>query len=180
MYFFFRKWLKYGSALNVVVSNLTGLAILLHFRRKFNLGTHGYLTSVAATLMAPAVITITASKYIEDSVLLGPSCPTCLEVRAGVLQVLASFAYQALICPVTCIYLSRRYSTYLTPKINFKPNLIYAMKCRSTVVYSSFFLIACNFAAGYFTPYKQGEEMDNVVMKEAILKGKAYLEHFLE
>jgi len=172
----FRRWLKYGSFFNVLSTNLTGLVILVHFRRRFHLGNHGYFTSVAATLMAPAVITIGASRYIQNSVLLGSSCPTCLEVRGGVVQVLSSFGYQAVIVPITCIYLSRRYNTNLLAKQNFQPNVLFALKNIKASVYSSFILIALNAAIGYYTVYRQGQEMDTVIMKEAISKGKAFLD----
>lgn len=176
----FRYWLKYGKVLNIVTTNLTGITMLIHFRRKFHLKSHGIFHTALAALFIPAAMTSIVAKFNHDSVLLAPSCPTCLEVRSGVSQVLTSAVYSAVIAPITCIYLSKQHHTYLNPKHSFQPNLLYALRMKPATLNCGLLLIALNFAAGYFTVYKQGQELDNVIVKEAIGRGKAYLENIRE
>lgn len=163
--------------MNIIVANFTGLSMIVHFRRKFNLRAQGIVQSVFATLMVPAAMTGMIYKRHEENLLLTPSCPTCLEVRSGVSLVLTSFLYSLAIAPLTCIYLSRQHNTYLDPKHSFRPNLIYAFKMKSRTFNFALLLIVANFASGYFTLHKQGQEVDKVIVKQAVARGKSFVEN---
>lgn len=169
------RFFRYSHHILAASSAISAILVNTHFRNKFHLFSYGMAFSYAPTVVIPTIGSIIADELLMSEVMLQPECRECLEVRSGVVQAAISVFYSSIMAPLSSIYLSRKYYTYLT-KHNFQPDLKHALKTTSFARMCGLWLVIWNFAVGAFVRRKQNQELEYIVAHEPYHVTKQLLE----
>ena len=136
-------------------------------RKKFRLGRIGHFLSYMIVVGLPAVFSsITQKLFVMEDLLTVPVCPTCLEVRSGVVQVMTGVAYPFLQSMILSIYQSRQHGTHLG-KGSFQPGFYHAFQSSFAARNSLMMLVFANFGLGFYLTYLRGRCVENTLMQQA-------------
>ncbi|CAG5120185.1 unnamed protein product [Candidula unifasciata] len=104
---------QYGSHVMVATTALSAFVVNTILRKNFRLGGLKMVMSYGASVCVPSVLSAALNElYVRPKVLLGmESCPTCLSMKAAVVQSLMGLCYPFVISFVTCLTTSREYFT---------------------------------------------------------------------
>lgn len=170
-----KSFFQYSHHIVGATSAITAILVNTHFRNKFYLGSYGVAFSYVPTVVIPTLLSFIANDHLIGQVLERPECHECLEVRSGVMQVAISVFYSCFMAPISSIFLSRKYHTYLI-KNNFQPDVKHALKTKPFARFCFIGLIALNFSVGAFVRHKQGTQLQYIMENEPYHVTKELLE----
>ncbi|XP_033231243.1 uncharacterized protein LOC117182246 [Belonocnema kinseyi] len=99
---------RYGLASVSGTAAVSAGYIIRHHRRKLKLREYGYLTSMFAVMVAPAIAAgVAHAEFITNDLLLFKTpCPVCLQTKAAAVQLVAGLMYPLIFSPLTCTVLA--------------------------------------------------------------------------
>ncbi|OQV24107.1 hypothetical protein BV898_02059 [Hypsibius exemplaris] len=111
--------LLYGPFALGMLSSLTALPILTHYRSFLKLRTKGAIISTVALLMLPAgcVAGMQISLVVEPLLSKPIMCPVCYEVRSAALQLAAGVAWPMVSCSSLSLFLAISHKTEAVPSL---------------------------------------------------------------
>lgn len=161
-------WLKRGMSIAGSCTALTGIIINFYFRRRFNLQGFNVGLSYVPGVVLPTLFSLISSENFKKKVILAPDFRESLEVRSGILQVCTSVIYSTVICTVTSLFISRKHYTFLMGKKTFEPNLFHALKTSNVTKGVFVLLLLVNFGTASLITHLQGQEIENIMSKDAL------------
>ncbi|CAH0558839.1 unnamed protein product [Brassicogethes aeneus] len=116
-------WFRYGSAILVSSTVLSGMYINNYYRYKFKLLYYGRASSYLPICVIPGALSflLHTELVLKDLVLQKQVCPVCLELRSSALQSLTGFVFPFLAAPVTNLMLANKYGTANLPSLAKEP-----------------------------------------------------------
>ncbi|XP_054267927.1 uncharacterized protein LOC128990357 [Macrosteles quadrilineatus] len=110
-----------GLGVLASVNAATSLNVVLYFRNKLKLQNYGRISMAMPTVVIPSVLTAVSHQYlVTNEILLGESCPLCVQTRAAALQVAIGAVIPLLSTPVAAFFYADAYNTYNVPKPGLK------------------------------------------------------------
>lgn len=136
--------LKYYMFSSALLTSGSAAYINAHYRKVVKLRHHAFLTTLIPVIVAPSVVGgLLHHQLVQRPLLLETfKCPVCLELRGGMVQMLAGFAYPLLLAPMAAMQFAVRLYTYPVPDAKNPKNVVREIYKITKPVLPKFYMLA--------------------------------------